>query len=299
MKRVSPRLSFLLFSTCALWLAFSGPAGSEEKTSKSQGTRQPLLVLFATPGEARFLDQHAERVLSAGDRIPPEGRIETGNGRAVIEFPEHSTVTILENSALGWGYLLYDKNSNTFFLNLEGAPGETVCRLSGSFLGKRFLEFKTPQAVAVVRGTALLTEIGPDSTTRFSAWSSTLEVSGKAGSEKVLPGEGLELNAEGTRFAKATLPKPPKPVAPVNEKVRLPVRLRWEPVEGAKAYRVTVAADAQMNDVRFIGTVAREDSLILSLLDPGKYFWYVQAIDQSGFQSPPGPPTGMEIERCR
>lgn len=298
MKRVSPKLSFLLFSICALLLALSGPAGTEEKASKSQGTRKPLQALFATAGEVRFLDQRAERVLSAGDRIPPEGRIETGNGRAVIEFPEHSTVTILENSALGLEDLLYDKNSNTFFLNLEGRPGQTVCRLSGSFPGKRFLEFKTPQAIAVVRGTALLTEIGPDSTTRFHAWSSTLEVSSKAGSEKVHPGEGLGLNAEGTRFTKATLPKSPEPVAPRNEKVRLPVQLRWEPVEEAKNYQVTIAADEQMNEVRFIGTVAGEGSLTLSLLAPGKYFWDVQAIDQSGFRSSPRTPVPFEIERC-
>jgi hypothetical protein len=299
MKRVSPKLSFLLFSTCALLLALSGPADTEEKASKSQGTRKPLQVLFATAGEVRFLDQRAERVLSAGDRIPPEGRIETGNGRAVIEFPEHSTVTILENSALGLGYLLHDKNSTTFFLNLEGRPGQTFYQLSGSFPGKRFLELKTPTATAVLRGTALLTEIGTDSTTRFNAWNSTLEVSGKKDSEKVHPGEGLGLNADGTRFTKATLPKPPEPGAPKNEKVSLPVQLRWEPVAGAKSYQVTIAADEQMNEVRFLGTVAGEGSLTLSLLAPGKYFWEVQAIDQSGFRSSPRAPVPFEIERCR
>jgi hypothetical protein len=150
--------------------------------------------------------------------------------------------------------------------------------------GTRF-EIRTPSANTSVRGTSFRVKVP-------SRLQSTTQVEVIAGEVNVGSNqERLRLPAGfGTVVEKGHAPTPavkllsaPQVVIPPSTMRQLPLELRWEPVAGAKAYRVLVAG-LGANAIPVVDARVTHQRFSTSALPDGRYRLRVRAIDGAGLE---------------
>ena len=104
---------------------------------------------------------------------------------------------------------------------------------------------------------------------------------------------GSLVNAQGTMPAQPQHAAPAQLIAPEDRQVLegdlANYNFAWATVSNAARYHVEVAADSEfkqlVDETWVAGTSAEVQSLDLSDLDPGTYFWRVSALDAEGYES--------------
>lgn len=255
---------------------------------------QPLAVIYATPEAIRYEVGQQNRVLQAGDRIKPEGRVISGVGRAVLRAYDGSEIKLMENSQIELRSLSFDQKKNKLDGELRALLGSVLLKIQHPRGRTNALRVAAGTTVVGVRGTDFLTEVDEELNARYSTHDGLIAIAGREKAE-VTRGEGLFAPVTG-KFTKVKLPSSPRHGTPAGQ-MYAPFGFEWEPVPGINRYQVTVAKDEEMNDVVFLGSVEASTKVTFDMFSPGKYYWQVQAIDDLGFASIAAKPVEFQLVR--
>ena len=120
--------------------------------------------------------------------------------------------------------------------------------------------------------------------------SGTVKLTGPDGTEIILDenmasalGPGGQLAAPRALLRAPALASPPDGKVYSSQRKAPRVKLTWNPVNGAHAYRIVVARDSEFNNL-FVDDVLQETSLVARNLEPGSYYWRVKALDADGIE---------------
>ena len=121
----------------------------------------------------------------------------------------------------------------------------------------------------------------------------------RAGTVKVIGPDGTEiildenmattLGPDGVLAAPRALLRAPVLASPRDGRLytfqrKIPrVKLSWKRVNGAAAYRIVMARDAEFNSI-FVEEILRKTSLLAYNMEPGSYYWRVKAQDADGIE---------------
>jgi hypothetical protein len=156
-------------------------------------------------------------------------------------------------------------------------------------------EITTPTATSFIRGTEFRVKVEPEGATRLEVLEGRVDF-GDSGQQVSVDGNfGSLVTAQGAapEAPHALPPAPAELLSPENRQVLegdlAMYDFSWSSTPGAVRYHVEVAADAdfkQLVDETWVdGTSAKVQSLDLSDLEPGTYFWRVSALDAQGYES--------------
>jgi hypothetical protein len=149
--------------------------------------------------------------------------------------------------------------------------------------GSRF-EIQTPSAISAVRGTAYRAAVTDDrKTSNIEVLEGKVRVSAERRPRLVAAGFG-------TQVAAGQAPTPPRRLLPAPELDALPQRIRelhwplsWQPLDGASAYRVEIAADPEFKVLAWEQRSERTRVPLPDLPD-GDYRARVRGIDALGLE---------------
>ncbi len=234
-------------------------------------------VKSATNNETTALKLHA--LLHIKDEV-----LTGSDGSVGLRFADGSQLIVLSDS-----HLIFD------VVKAYGETGmvDTRLRLQKGRLdtqvkpqkgaGSRF-EIHTPGAISAVRGTELrVVSENNGQVTRTEVLSGLVKV-GAAGETLDVP-EGF-----GTVVPLGKAPSPPKKLLPspdlsglTKEIVKRPDLLKWPVLEGALAYRIQIAPDADFMSL-LIDQVASEPQFKVEHLENGQFTMRVRGIDSLGLE---------------
>ena len=244
-------------------------------------------VVMAIGGRPTLMrhDGSQEDLDAAGATIGLGDRLRTpADSSVAVRFADGSVVTLYENSEMLFDHLSAHGETGMVDSRLRLIEGRLDTRVKPAVgPGSRF-EIHTPSAISAVRGTTYR------AATRESGRLSNIEViEGRvavAGASKSL----LVRGGFGTQVRKDAAPQRPSRLlpAPQIEPYPQPIRylneaLRWQPVDGASAYRVEIGAGTTL-DVLAWGSVVQGPRVRLPDLADGEYRVRVRAIDKNGLE---------------
>ncbi|HSN89721.1 MAG TPA: FecR domain-containing protein [Anaeromyxobacteraceae bacterium] len=176
-------------------------------------------------------------------------------------------------------------------------------RLSLAELRNEPLDLRTPAAQVAARSRDTSVAVDREATSRVSVLDGSALVRAQGSSVKVAEGQG-------TRVTKGRPPEPPRPLpeaprwAREGRDVRVFVEgrgadapLAWTPVQTAASYRLELARDEAFVDrVREESVPADPSpSAVVRVLEPGRYFARVRAIDVAGLLGRPSEPRRLDV----
>jgi hypothetical protein len=119
-------------------------------------------------------------------------------------------------------------------------------------------------------------------------------VTSKDTRESVVVRGNESLNVKGGAMQKQSLPPGPVLLAPITSEIfstrdpeRLNIRLQWRVGNATHSYRVSISNHPQFYQKLFERVVAGKDSLTVSGLAYGNYYWRVSAIDANNVEGYP------------
>lgn len=267
-----------------------------------RGTAEPFVVAHARGDVQALAAGGAARRVRTGDLLQEGETLRLGAGSAAsLRLQDGSKVHLQEGTELR---LLHQQR-------LPGGARRNVLRLERGRVdsvvapqqrGSGF-EVRTPLAAAGVRGTDFGVELpGPGRGLIADVIEGAIAFGPPSGPRTPVPaGQGAVLRVAGG--AVTLHPLLPAPVLQAPPRVeRFPLTLEVQGVEGARAYRVRLARDAEF--VQELQAVTSPDGrLRIETLADGDYFVSVRAIDRHGLrgfeavaplrvrtQPPPPPP---------
>ncbi|MGH9336187.1 MAG: FecR family protein, partial [Vicinamibacteria bacterium] len=232
------------------------------------------------------------------DMLVQEGDWVRTRGKSSVEIVQDGgTVIVLRPNSM----VLFEANGET-----ETARGEirtTRLKLEkGSILSRvrklaqrdsRF-EISTPTATSFIRGTEFRVKVEPEGT-RLEVLEGRVDFGDADHQISVDADFGSLVNAQGARpEAPHALPAAPAELLCPENRVVLEGDLatydfEWSSVRGAARYHLELATDAEfkelVDETWVEGTSARVQSLDLSALEPGTYFWRVSTLDAQNYES--------------
>lgn len=254
-------------------------------------------VVAFIKGDVRYYrsDGDEGRVLQAGERLEEGGRIETGaDGSVEVTFGDGSSFHLKPDSVLS--IVRSRLKGDDFVLrNLFLKTGRVVSRIRKATGREHRYKIRTPSAVAGVRGTEFRVSVDAEETTRSEVLSGTVAVESRH--REVLLREG-----EGTGVRKGESPQPPRPLLSPPLPVGLvpvyksePLSIAFTAVEGACAFRGSLARDNEMRDVVRDKIVPAGEPLVVAGLSDGTYFLQTASIDHAGLEGMPSVPVSVGI----
>ncbi len=156
-------------------------------------------------------------------------------------------------------------------------------------------EISTPTAMSFIRGTEFRVKVEPEGATRLEVLEGRVDFGDTEQNVSVDGNFGSLVNAQGTMPDQPhRLPTAPAQLITPEDRQVLEGDLAnynfaWATVGNAARYHLEVSADAefkQLVDETWVeGSSAQVQSLDLSDLEPGTYFWRVSALDAEGYES--------------
>ena len=128
-----------------------------------------------------------------------------------------------------------------------------------------------------------------DAPTRLETLTGRVELAALRGGPPlaVEAGQGVVVQADGTMGPVRPLLPAPRALRPLRGEAPADAHLRWTPVEGAVAYRVEIARDAELvYDVR-TWQAAGPAAEVPGALPPGRWYWRAAATDEHGLVGRP------------
>jgi hypothetical protein len=121
---------------------------------------------------------------------------------------------------------------------------------------------------------------------RVDVFGGSVQVASATKKEELVAGEAIRADRNGKLSAKQSLPGLPRLLAPPDQRVFIAERpesivLSWEPVPGAKEYRLVISDKALFTEPLYDATRRGTDAE-LEGVPPGAYHWKVAAISDSG-----------------
>ena len=258
--------------------------------------RVPMAWIRSNPVSARIIavqgmaelhraDGSTQRDPVPGTSIDLGDTLSTGpDSSAAVEFADGSVLTLHSAGEMRFDHLSAHGETGMVDSRVRLLDGRLDTRVRPAIgPGSRF-EIQTPSAISAVRGTQ---------------YRAAVVEAGKASNVEVLEGKVQVTGARkprlipagfGTRVAVGEPPSPPRPLlpAPVLDPLPAPIRalhwpVTWQALPQARAYRVEIAADHDL-DVLLWDRVVERSRVPLPDLPDGGYRLRVRAIDADGLE---------------
>jgi hypothetical protein len=256
------------------------PSGAALRIPVELLRRQPQSATVAQlTGSAR----RDGRPLAAGERIAAGSAVATDDGYLTLELPDGSTLTLQPRSRLKVDELYRhgDSDAQRAVLRLDSGRLEAAVP-KRSAPGRVSQRVRTPGAVISVRGTRYRAAVEDDKASRVEVTEGLVAVDQAARRPLALAeGFGLLAGAAGAR------PTPLLPAPDLSATAELQERpvlaLNFAALPGARGYRVQVAADPRIHDIRADRIVEATQAKVAGLED-GDYWLRVRGVDGAGFE---------------
>lgn len=243
---------------------------------------EPVNVIFAV-GRVQVVREGKTISLSTGDKLHIGDTIQTQEGSTSLKFADGSTLLVQSHSELILDSLSAYKQTGMVDTQLRLQRGRVETKVIPlQKPGSRY-EIITPAAVAAVRGTRYRVSADAEQKLmRAEVLGGSVAVANKKASQDVAANYGTL-----TEAGKA--PKPPRKLLPppqisVPQKIRkMPTTISWDPIAGARSYRIFVTTDAD-NDEPVFDTSVKTASVLLSTIPDGAYRIKVRAVDELGLE---------------
>lgn len=227
----------------------------------------------------------ADQVLNVGDRLSQEDIVKSAQGSAMIEFADNSRLLLKANSIIKMSSLqFYDANQlvNTRVELLKGRVKAQVKKLNNK---NSSYQISTPAAVAAVRGTEFRvarSESRSDEPVemRTELLTGKLLVSSDENGQEIASGQAvLAIQGKGVEEPVDLLSRP---LLMLNdqENFNLPLNFKWQALEGAQKYKVTLMTmDKQLWEKE---TLTPE--VLIEDIEAGSYLLLIRGVDVNGFE---------------
>jgi hypothetical protein len=228
------------------------------------------------------------------DRIREGSKIRTGDQSAVEIVFENGTSCLQKADTIA-GFLKIRQKGDLYEQRLSIQRGRTVTKILKATGREPRFEIETPSTVCAARGTMFRTSVDSADAARFEVLEGKTEVAAMRKKVMVLEGEGTIVRmGEPPAEPKKLLPPPQlkKEDMPFR---KLPIRLKFIPVERAVSYRIWITGDREGKDTVYENIVAPDEHPEVRGLDDGSYFLHALSIDEIGLEGIPAAPDEIRI----
>lgn len=277
-----------------------------DKIYSDQALTIPAVLLKPTPvdgavtflkGDVQLQPHKSEQwiVLHLNDQVKQGSRITTGRESAVeITFEDgitffvksETTIGIVKSQKRGPFYMVRD-----IFLEV-GRILTTIKNVTGQESRSRI---RTPSASTAARGTVFRVAVDQEDSTRTEALQGVVGVEAMNQEVPLTAGQGTYVKKGAPPLAPRKLLPPPVPLQLEPLYRQLPLQLQFKPLEGAFAYRVTLATDRDGKDVVKEGVISPSDVFAIAALEDGTFFLQTLSIDEVQLEGPPSEPIELTI----
>lgn len=225
--------------------------------------------------------------IAIGTKLVEGARITTGgNSFLTLQLPDASRVSLPSNSSIELATLRKAQYTGAPRTELKLTHGKVVSRVSPLNINKGRYEVHTPLSVAGVRGTFFRVGVD-DKKTSNEVLEGHVLVSGQQTQQTRMldSAKGNIADAKTIGPAIDLLPAPQLASEPYRQAGT--ARFILMPVDGARAYHVQIAKDAEMLNLlaEMTGNTAK---ISIDNIQEGNYFVRVSAIDRFGLEGLPG-----------
>ncbi len=266
----------------------------------------PVVLLKGLPVSGQVIFVKGDVAVRAGaegpwkpvrlnDYILQGNMIRTGGGSVVeIVFEDGTTFFQRPDTVLDMN-ISQHKEGDFFLKRLVLQSGQLLVKLRRILGRESRMEIRTPSAIAVARGTEFRVAVDEQETVTSEVLEGKVDV--RAMNRVVALGEG-----EGTRVVKGAPPEkpsrllpPPRPadLQPIYRNI--PLRIRFEPVEGAVSYRILLSTDAEGKDGIREGVIRTGDAMEFPEIEDGLYYLHSRSIDKIGLEGIPLVPQKITV----
>lgn len=244
---------------------------------------RPVALMLTLSGSVRAGPATGElAAVAAGEQLAPGTWIETAPAAsASMALADGSELVLRANTLLKIGALRLNQQLNRE-VKLELSRGRVDTTASPGGKGSRF-EIQTRTGVAGVRGTSFRVSADTRGETRLETLTGAVELAGSKGAVQVGAGKGSKVTATGRPEAPRDLLVAPAVEAPLQGALPSDRTLRWENSQGAVAWTVRLARDAEFRILPMEHPAPKPAWSVPGDLPAGKWFWRVMAIDKDGF----------------
>jgi hypothetical protein len=266
----------------------------------------PASLLKGTPLEARVTFIKGEVILqdkenegwtklNLNDRVKQGSTIKTGDRSAVeITFEDGDSFFLKPNTTLG---LTSAQKKGAFYRirKIFLQKGRTLVRAIPSTGTKSSFEVSSRNAVAGVRGTEFRASVDPEDTTRTEVLKGVVGLEAMNQRVEVKEGEGSLVRKGEPPLKPRQLLPPPAPVDLEPLYRMMPLRFKLAGIEGANLYRVMLARDKDIKDVVQEKLIKPSETLEITGIEDGTYYWQSLSIDDLGIEGLPLRPVAIKV----
>jgi len=242
---------------------------------------RPVAQLQAISGKVTVGAQLGSlRETQAGALLVPTDYLETGAGSvALVKLLDGTRLFVLENAIVRVGQIEITPQA-TRKARVQVLRGEVMV-WAAPMEGP--IDFVTGNATAGVRGADFRVVVPAMQVTRLETLEGAVILKGKQGDLFVPGGKASRVDYKGRPEELRPLLVAPEPTSGLFGTTKAGDFLTWRPVPNAQSYRIEIADNAQFTAGWWSFEVTQEKWLVSEMLQPGKHFWRVTAIDPEGF----------------
>lgn len=249
----------------------------------------PVALLRREPVDARIAASKGDvrrdgQPVAAGDVVRQGDPLSTGEQSfATVELVDGSRLVLQPSTRLRVERMVRVRGTTQTETRLHLDQGRVESSVSKSPSGQPHFRIDTPGATVGVRGTEFRVAEG-DGPTRAEVSEGTVAVAGskRRVATDVAAGYGLVVESGHSLVPVALLPPPDlSGLPPLQE--RTIVRVSLPAIPEARAYRIQIAADRQMRDIRADALTDKPEAKFAGLPD-GDYTLRARAIDANGLE---------------
>jgi hypothetical protein len=251
--------------------------------------QQPAAVAIVSIVGAVTVTRHGSsesKPLDPGDLLVAGDAVATGAaGNAVFRFADGSELMLRQHSRIEFDTLSQYGDTGMVDTRARLQKGSVDVKASKPTGGGNRYEIHTPAASTAVRGTEYRVRVDENlPVTRTEVLEGKVNVAGSGKTVEVAAGFGSVIEAGSAPEKARQLLTAPDLSAIPDVVERVPLKLAWQGLEGAVAYRVQLSSQEDFS-------VLMEDRLSgqaqvsgLAIPDNGIYFFRVRGIDDTGLE---------------
>jgi len=264
---------------------------------RAQGNREdPRSVRFVDlegdvkvklAGEFAWTAANGRMTLSVGDQVKT-----AANGSAVLLYFDGTKTTVKPGSLLEIRDLSEDPVTRVRRVREKLNWGRIEASTQKGNVSGSVHEMATNSAVARAEeeGEYAVSHEEGSGRSSFSTFTGgTLRIATSGRQAALAEGERIVAESDGALSAKDQLPGVPRLTAPQDQKVfvtddsdGMNISVTWDPVGGARSYRLMIASEALFTDPLY--DALRTDTRVPVDVAPGEYFWRVAAATAAGLE---------------
>ncbi len=248
----------------------------------------PIAQAVLVHGEVQRLDKAGNPAakLASGDVLKMGETLQTGaRSTLTIRFTDDSRMLVTENSKITLSSLVNYGKTGMADTKVQVHQGGTDSQVSPQKGPVAHYEITTPAINLAVRGTGFRIQVDQaNGATRTEVAEGLVAGDGQGGHALIADGYGIIAEPGKPLGQPVKLLEAPQLVASTGDVVRLPKVFEWQPLDGAKKYRLQLLAKVQGNEDILVDEVVQTTKAQWDDLPDGNYVLRVRGIDSMGLE---------------